>query len=69
MEDFRDKCLKVHSYLTSARLLSQELQNLQLAQPQELKNFQLTQQTRRDLLQQRIDECYQQAYNQSELTC
>jgi hypothetical protein len=27
-----DKCLKVHSYLTSARTLSQELKNLQITQ-------------------------------------
>ena len=53
-----DKCRKVHSYLTSARTLSQELQNLQI-----------TQQTQREALEQRIDECYQQAYNQSELMC
>ena len=49
---------KVHSYLTSARTLSQEL-----------KNLQITQQMQRVALEQRIDECYQQAYNLSELTC
>ena len=32
MEDFMDKCLKVHSYLTSARSLSEELKNLQIIQ-------------------------------------
>ena len=58
MEDFMDKCRKVHFYLTSARTLSQELQKLQI-----------TQQTQREALEQRIDECYQQAYNLSELTC
>ena len=67
MEDFRDKCLRVHSYLTSAQTLSQELKNLQLTQPQELKNLQRTQQMQRESLEQRIDECYQQAYNLSEL--
>ena len=58
MEDFIANCRKVHSYLTSARTLSQELQNLQI-----------TQQTQRESLERRIDECYQQAYNLSELTC
>ena len=55
-----DKCRKVHSYLylSSARALSQELQSLKI-----------TQQTQRAALKQRIDECYQEAYNLSELTC
>ena len=57
-EDFMDKCRKVHSYLTSARTLSQELHSLKI-----------TQQTQRAALKQRIDECYQEAYNLSELTC
>ena len=56
MEDFMDKCRKVHSYLTSARSLSQELKNLQIIQ-----------QMQRVALEQRIDECYQQAYTLSEL--
>ena len=70
MEDFWDKFRRLQSYLTSARTLSEELKNLQLTQPQELKNLQRTQQMQRESLEQRIDECYQQAYNLSvELMC
>ena len=58
MQDLMDKFLKMHSYLTSARTLTQEL-----------KDLQNTQQTQCVALQHRIDECYQEAYKLSELTC
>ena len=59
MEDLIDKIRGAHAYLTSARTLSQEL-----------KNLQITQQEQRVALEQRIDECLQQACNEhSELIC
>ena len=58
IHDFKNTCVKVHSYLMSARSLSHEL-----------KKLQATHQIERIALEHRIDECYQQAYDLSKLSC